>query len=514
LIDARVHPFNTEQSRIASRVTLNHPAMHLSRLHTSSRDAAREMTRANDEERRPLAHRGADDATGTLTSTRARDETADARIAASGRAVDYGVAREARGDGDGDASGCDVRVDVDRVERGERRTSMTCAPSRRTRAAATTATALAALAGTLVAFQPRIGSFESSLSSMRRGLGSDSDADAGWVRSDAAERSSFPGGWRLPKGYKRSDAWSMSEHSSATSYSVTTGWTRLGSMFSWPSQGLPDARSWDPTEVKLTTGGTLPSEFDARTKWPECASLIDDPIDQGECGSCWAVAPAKVMSDRLCIATNGRVSTHLSGLQLLSCAAKRGDGFRPSSDIGGCGGGFPMNAYENAKLNGLVSGAQFGDRQTCMPYSFKPCHHPCKHGEEAKCPGTCSNDGTNASSIFRVDSLVSCRDGDFDCMALEIFNNGPVSSFVGTVFDEFYKYQSGVYSLSKDVSIRGSSHGGHVMEVIGWGITEKGVRYWKVYNSWLNWGQNGYGKIAMGELHIGETVEAATMRPV
>ena len=173
-----------------------------------------------------------------------------------------------------------------------------------------------------------------------------------------------------------------------------------------------------------------------------------------------------------------------------------------------------MNAYENAKLNGLVSGAQFGDRQTCMPYSFKPCHHPCKHREEAKCPGTCSNDGTNASSIFRVDSLVSCRDGDFDCMALEIFNNGPVSSFVGTVFDEFYKYQSGVYSLSKDVSIRGSSHGGHVMEVIGWGITEKGVRYWKVYNSWLNWGQNGYGKIAMGELHIGETVEAATMRPV
>ena len=52
------------------------------------------------------------------------------------------------------------------------------------------------------------------------------------------------------------------------------------------------------------------------------------------------------------------------------------------------------------------------------------------------------------------------------------------------------------------------------MEVIGWGITEKGVRYWKVYNSWLNWGQNGYGKIAMGELHIGETVEAANMRPV
>ena len=185
----------------------------------------------------------------------------------------------------------------------------------------------------------------------------------------------------------------------------------------------------------------LPSEFDPRTKWPVRASLIDDPIDQGECGSCWAVAPAKVMSDRLCIATNGRVSTHLSGLQLLAALRRAGDGFRPSSDIDGCGGGFPMNAYENAKVNGLVSGAQFGDRQTCMPYSFKPCHHPCKHGEGGQVSGTRAfeQSAPTLPSIFRVDSLVSCRDGDFDCMALEIFNNGPVSSFVGTVFDEFYK---------------------------------------------------------------------------
>jgi len=35
-----------------------------------------------------------------------------------------------------------------------------------------------------------------------------------------------------------------------------------------------------------------------------------------------------------------------------------------------------------------------------------------------------------------------------------------------------------------------------------------------VYNSWLNWGQKGYGQIAMGELHIGETVEAANMLAV
>ena len=475
------------------------------------------MSRANDDERRPLARPGAVEATAASTSTRARaDDDGENAARIRGRSVgrggvDYGVAREARGDAVRDERGIDAaRVDVERWDR--TRASWVDAPTKRTRAAAATVAALTTLAAAFVAFETRGGTFESSLSAVRVGPRDILDVDAGWVRSDAAERASVPGGWRLPKGYKRSNEWTKSQHSSGKSYSVTPTRTQLGSMFSWPSQALPDARSWDPTKVTLATGGTLPSEFDARQKWPKCAALIDDPIDQGECGSCWAVAPAKVMTDRLCIATNGRVATHLSSLQLLSCSAKRGDRFRPSSDIGGCGGGFPTDAYENAKLNGLVSGAQFGDRNTCMPYSFKPCHHPCKHGEEAKCPGACSNDGANSSAIFRVDSLVTCRDGDFDCMALEIFNNGPVSTFVGTVFDEFYKYQSGVYSLSKDSSLRGLSHGGHVMEVIGWGVTEKGVRYWKVYNSWLNWGQNGYGQIAMGELHIGETVEAANMR--
>jgi cathepsin B len=49
------------------------------------------------------------------------------------------------------------------------------------------------------------------------------------------------------------------------------------------------------------------------------------------------------------------------------------------------------------------------------------------------------------------------------------------------------------------------------MEVIGWGTTESGTRYWKVYNSWLNWGDQGYGKIAVGELSIGESIEAVRM---
>ena len=45
----------------------------------------------------------------------------------------------------------------------------------------------------------------------------------------------------------------------------------------------------------------LPESFDTRDKWPQCAALIGRARDQGNCGSCWAMAPAEVMSDRLCV---------------------------------------------------------------------------------------------------------------------------------------------------------------------------------------------------------------------
>lgn len=323
-----------------------------------------------------------------------------------------------------------------------------------------------------------------------------------------------PGGFKRGADYVRGREWAKSEYATARPQAtVALAW--LGGLLGFSRSISGDGAKWDPTSVTTKEGLRLPASFDARDKWPHCAALINEVVDQGNCGSCWAVAPAKVMSERLCIASHGIERTHLSGQQLLSCGALETPdrkAFRTESFGGTCDGGFPTDAYLSAYETGLVTGGLYGDKKSCMPYMFAPCEHPCEVGMKATCPTTCLG-SKPVEQVYKIKTLVHCEDNDFDCMALEIYNNGPVSSYAGTIFDEFYDYKSGVYALSDDVGGRGASHGGHVVEVIGWGTKPNGVVYWKVFNSWLNWGHKGYGEIAVGEIRIGESVEAAIMLP-
>ena len=183
----------------------------------------------------------------------------------------------------------------------------------------------------------------------------------------------------------------------------------------------------------------------------------------------------------------------------------------------GCMGGESSVAYEYAKEVGIVTGGKLGDNETCAPYPFEACHHPCTVFETPECPTECANSnapyGTMEEKIS-VERVTSCPSFDFACIAKELYNNGPVSSYAGDIYEEFYTYADGVFRESKDSKTRGSNHGGHVIKIIGWG-KEQGARggyYWIIVNSWLNWGDRGIGKVAVGEVGIGAGVESAVMR--
>ena len=146
----------------------------------------------------------------------------------------------------------------------------------------------------------------------------------------------------------RSKHWKMSEYATAGNQqpaALGTFFRGLGAFLGLDYFGQSSASSFAQSYDPTTSG--LPASFDARAKWPACAGIIGTARDQGNCGSCWAMAPAEVMSDRLCIESQGAKQVKLSPYQLLSCSS--------AADTEGCDGGHTTVAYDTAKANGIVS---------------------------------------------------------------------------------------------------------------------------------------------------------------
>ncbi len=76
---------------------------------------------------------------------------------------------------------------------------------------------------------------------------------------------------------------------------------------------------------KFTPRDDLPEEFDLRKKYPNCET-ISEIRDQSRCGASWAFASVEVMSDRLCIQSQGKLQTRVSAENVLACCEYCGSG--------------------------------------------------------------------------------------------------------------------------------------------------------------------------------------------
>lgn len=235
----------------------------------------------------------------------------------------------------------------------------------------------------------------------------------------------------------------------------------------------------------------IPEHFDAREKWPYCDS-ISTIRDQGTCGSCWAVAAASVMSDRLCIHSNGMYNIELAAEDLMGCCKDCGRG---------CNGGYmDGTSFQYWVDAGLVSGAPYNSTEGCKPYPFKPCQYPfvgCVPEESPKCTHHCIHeyDGQYRKDKFYGNSAYKLPN-DERMIQLEIMTNGPVESGF-TVYEDMYLYRRGVYKY-----VVGKAVGKHAVRIIGWG-REQGIPYWLISNSYgTHWGENGYLKMLRGSNHL------------
>jgi len=240
---------------------------------------------------------------------------------------------------------------------------------------------------------------------------------------------------------------------------------------------------------------SAPDDYDVRTEWQDKCPSTNEVRDQAACGSCWAFGAVEAMTDRLCIASGGQNTDHLSAEDMLSCCDSCGFG---------CDGGFPGAAWNYWVSTGLVTGGNYGSADGCMPYTIPGCDHhvngslpPCGDIQPTPdCVQQCQN-GADWSSDKHFGKTAYSVGSTTDEIQQEIFDNGPVEAAF-YVYEDFLTYKTGVYSHQS-----GSMLGGHAVKVLGWGH-EDSTPYWLVANSWNNdWGDNGYFKILLGNDECG-----------
>merc|ERR1719160_1515534 len=142
----------------------------------------------------------------------------------------------------------------------------------------------------------------------------------------------------------------------------------------------------------------VPDEFDWRTD-PRAANCpsIKEIRDQANCGSCWAFGSVEAMTDRICIASNGTKSDHLSAQDVTSCCGAL------SGDMG-CNGGVPSTVYSYYKNKGIVTGGNFGDKSMCYSYQLAPCAHHINGSKYPACPDSvptpkCARSCTDSKAV-------------------------------------------------------------------------------------------------------------------
>jgi len=223
-----------------------------------------------------------------------------------------------------------------------------------------------------------------------------------------------------------------------------------------------------PVEAYKTRGGlALPKAFDSRKQWSNCTAMFN-PLDQGQCGSCWAFGCVKSLSQRFCVATNSSFNLELSEQQMVSCNLE---------GLEACGGGDPVTAFRYAAMYGLPL-------NTCVPYVSGD-------GNVPSCTSQCTD--SEKWNVYYASALSLRWHLTLDGIMESLYNEGPVEACFH-VYEDFMNYKSGVYK-----HVTGDWVGGHCVVIVGWGTTDKGVDYWIVQNSWgKNWGLDGFFWIARG----------------
>lgn len=211
------------------------------------------------------------------------------------------------------------------------------------------------------------------------------------------------------------------------------------------------------------------------------------------CGSCWAFATVSALSDRIRIATYRKykkLSTEvvISPQVLLDCGMR---------SFGSCNGGDPRYAHKWIHENGIVD-------WTCNPYIAS---HPSWFTSSGSCAATqcrqCELSGeckvVQSPKKYYISEYGTLNATDSDAFQLEamneIYHRGPIVVSMYSLTPEYRNYKGG-YVLRDATKYDRTTH---VVSLVGWGVTDDGLKYWIVRNSdGTGYGDDGFFRVERG----------------
>ena len=195
----------------------------------------------------------------------------------------------------------------------------------------------------------------------------------------------------------------------------------------------------------------IPQSIDWRA-----SGIVTNVKDQGQCGSCWAFSAVGTMEGQHAKKTGNLVS--LSEQNLVDCSDNFGNE--------GCNGGWPYAAMDYVIKNKGID--------TEDTYTYE--------AEDDKCRYNKTDKGATVSNVVFIPSY------NITLLYHAIATIGPISVAIDAEND-FQMYSSGIYETTEC----SNEFLDHAVLVVGYGVSNKGKKYYIVKNSWgSSWGMNGY----------------------
>lgn len=248
--------------------------------------------------------------------------------------------------------------------------------------------------------------------------------------------------------------------------------------------------------------GDLPTAWDWRDV--DGVNYVDKVVDQGFCGSCYAMATVSSMTSRFRVATGEVDHPLLSAQNILGC----------SRTNQGCDGGYPYLAAKYGEDVGFVA-------ESCDTYKDDDVQQ-----------GTCTNDQQCAQTRYFAKDYKYVGGYYGGCseveMMKEIKERGPVMVAFEAPVSLFY-YHGGIFTgpdpeKQEEGTATEWQHTNHAVVAVGWGVDEdkpdpknngEPMKYWIIKNTWGDdWGEGGYFKIRRSTDECGIESMAVTAEAV